>query len=97
MTATAFQPDLFTIYARSPEQWRADAEKLVSEFAATGRPFTADDLRDAGLAEPDHQNRWGGLFRTMAGWGVIRCVGVANSRKPSRHGSLGRVWQGVVS
>lgn len=95
MTAATFQPDLFTTYARSSEEWRKHAERLVDEFAATDLPFSADDLRDAGLEEPEHPNQWGGMFQTFARQGVIRPDGFAISRKSTRRGSVLRMWIGT--
>jgi len=88
-------PDLFTVYQFSPEDWRDEAEGIIRYLASTGQPFTADDLRDMGLAEPDHPNRFGALFNAMAHDEIIRCVGYAKARKVSRKGGRILVWQGA--
>lgn len=75
--------------------WQRDAEIILAARAATGEPFSAEDLRADGLGEPDKPARWGILFRLAAGEGLIVSVGVVNSRRAQRHGSLSRVWVGA--
>jgi len=76
--------------------WRRQAEITLARRAASGEPFTADDLRADGLWEPDKPARWGSLFRQAQMEGVIISVGVMNSRRRQRRGSLGRVWVGAT-
>ena len=61
----------------------------------SGEPFTANDLRADGLWEPDKPARWGSLFRQAQMEGVIVSVGVLNSKRSQRHGSLSRIWVGA--
>lgn len=92
---TIEQPDLFVVLEFAPEQWRERAVGIVEGLAASGRPFTADDLRAAGLPEPDTPNRVGALLSSMARRGVIRDVGYAKATRRSRHCGLVRVWEGT--
>lgn len=78
------------------QMWWRDAEIILASRAASGEPFTADDLRADGLGEPDKPARWGSLFRQAQMNGVIVAVGVVNSKRAQRHGSLGRVWVGAT-
>lgn len=77
--------------------WRDGAMRAVRHLARTGREFTADDVRHLGVPEPDHANRWGGVFLSASRDGVIECVGVRRSARTPRHASLTRVWRGVAA
>lgn len=79
------------------EWWRDGARRAVHALARTGREFTADDVRDFGVSEPDHPNRWGSLFLAASREGVIECVGARKSTRGPRHASLTRVWRGVAA
>lgn len=74
--------------------WRSTATAGLVHLAALGRPFTADDLRDLGIPEPSHPNYVGALFIGASKAGVIRPVGFAQARRPSRHASWMRQWVG---
>jgi hypothetical protein len=74
--------------------WRSCATAGLVHLAALGRPFTADDLRDLGVPEPSHPNYVGALFIGASKAGVIRPVGFAQARRPSRHASWMRQWVG---
>ncbi len=78
------------------EQARAQLEVL----AASGRPFTADDLHEA-VKHPDashsangRNNLIGSVFREAHHAGVIEPVGVVPSRQAHRKGGMIRVWRG---
>lgn len=77
--------------------WRSTAMSAVRTLAETGHPFTADDIRDLGVPEPDHANRWGGLLLAASREGLIRCVGAQRSTRGARRASLTRVWQGATA
>lgn len=77
------------------QSWCTAAAVTLAARAESGEPFTADDLRADGLGEPDKPSRWGGLFKHAAADGLIVSVGVINSRRAQRHGSLSRVWVGA--
>ena len=78
------------------QTWWRDAEIILAARAASGAPFTADDLRADGLDEPVKPAYWGVLFQQAQAHGVIVSVGVMNSRRRQRRGSLGRVWVGAT-
>lgn len=90
------QEDLLGVFDRSPEAWKREFVLLVARFADAMTPFSADDLRDAGLWEPDQPNRWGAGFRAQERAGVIESWGFAVSRRVERHGSVLRRWIGVA-
>ena len=60
-----YDGDLLSVAAMHTERadgwWRSTADRAVATLARTRRPFTVDDVRDLGVEEPDHPNRWGGL------------------------------------
>lgn len=70
--------------------------RAISELAATGHAFSAEDLRKAPIALPDprHPAHWGSVFRKASRQGIIRPVGHTTSGTPSRHGGSLRLWRG---
>lgn len=74
--------------------WEADAREALEQIARRGQKFTAYDLTEkAELRDPPTPAMWGALFRQAATDGVIRRVGVTESRRPGRRHGLCRVWQ----
>ena len=93
MAATRILADL---HAENADAWWSDcAERAVSWWAEAGVPFTVNDVRELGVPEADHPNRWGALFSAMRARGVIESVGFAVSTRRSRHGGVLRVWRGA--
>lgn len=75
------------------DHWRAAAFREISIMAGNGLEFTADDIREV-IGEPDHPNRWGGVWLAARKSGLIEPTGaVRPSTTASRHGSLVRVWR----
>ena len=82
--------------------WQTAAAKAIAVLADTGDTFTADDLLDV-VGPPDYahtpnaaNSAIGAAFANASRHDVIRPVGVARSRTPSRKGGLIRVWQGTT-
>lgn len=68
--------------------WAHHADKAIKQLAATGRPFTADDVRALipdGLT-PAHNNAWGGLFSAWRTSRTITPIGYRQSAHGPRHG-----------
>ena len=96
----ALQPDLFSVadnHDAADSWWRDSAERAVVELARRGTDFSAEDVLELGVPEPDKSCRWGSLFAAMKKAGVVRPVGWRTSRKPSRNSAVVRVWQGVAA
>jgi len=74
--------------------WMAGALTAIETLAKTGRQFTAADLVDMGVAEPDHPNHWGSLLAKAKSQGLIRRVGYGTSRRAGRNGGVCATWQG---
>ena len=74
--------------------WESGALKAIETLAATGRNFTAADLTDLGVADPDHSARWGSVMAKAKKLGLIERVGYAPSKRPSRSQSVTAVWRG---
>lgn len=73
--------------------WRSWALHEIGILARTGQEFTADDVRQC-VGEPDHPNRWGGVWLAARRAGLIVPTGqVRPSTTATRHGSLVRVWR----
>jgi hypothetical protein len=81
----------------SPDAWRADAVAAVHVLAASGRIFTVDHVRRAGISDPDKPQRWGALFAVMRNSGVIHCVGMREHRIKAGDSQLIRQWRGTAS
>lgn len=95
-----YDGDLLSVAAmhaeRSDPWWRTSADRAVEALAASGVPFSIDDVRDLGVTEPDHPNRWGGLFGAHSKRGRIERTGrTVRSRHPERNGSRVPEWHGV--
>lgn len=75
--------------------WLDCSGRGVTWWAQAGVPFTAEDVRDLGVPEPDHCARWGALFAAFRARGLITCIGYRTSTRPSRHGGILRVWVGT--
>ena len=74
--------------------WWSPAWRAVGWLADTQTNFTAWDVTQLGVPDPDHPARWGALFRAAATAGVIEPVGYAPSQRPARAGGVCRVWRG---
>ncbi|MDX3006725.1 hypothetical protein PWY87_33975 [Kribbella solani] len=75
------------------DRWRNWALREIAILAENGWDFTSDDVRQV-VGEPDHPNRWGGVFLAARRAGLILPTGeVRPSTTPSRHGALVRVWR----
>jgi len=82
-------------YENADWWWHDCAMRALTWLADLQQPFSAFDLTELGVPEPDDHHRWGALFRAAATQNLIRCVGYAPSRRPTAGGSICRVWQGV--
>ena len=83
-----------TKVATSDGWWVDCADRALTWWAQSGMEFTVDDIEILGVPPADHPNRVGALFRSASQRGVIEPVGYRNSTRPSRHGSVIRVWRG---
>ncbi len=76
--------------------WRLVAERSIAELAATGEPWTADDLRErTGDPVGSHPNAMGGAINAAVRRGIIEPVGYDQARRPEAHARVLRVWRGV--
>ena len=89
--------DTPTIPGNKDPWWHAGAMKAIQQLAATGHNFTAADLTDMGVAEPDHPCRWGSLFASAKATGVIVRVGYAPARRAGRNGGVAAIWKGATT
>lgn len=88
--------DLNEVLDNADDWWRSTAERALRWWAESGMEFDAFDITELGVPDPDHPNRWGALFQSAVTAGLIVPVGYRQSRRPSRHGGVCRVWKGVV-
>lgn len=79
----------------NPDPWWEDgALRAIKYLAETGLDFTAADLTDLGVADPDHPARWGSVMAKAKALGLIERIGYAPSKRPSRSKSVTAVWRG---
>lgn len=82
------------------DQWVAAFEAKLALLAASGRPFTSEDItadvgfyRDPGT---NQNNGVGALMQKASRSGLIRKVGDTPSKIERQHGALIAVWRGSV-
>lgn len=96
---TTYQPpllDVATMHAgRSDSWWRECAERAAMVLIQRGAEFTASDLTEMGVPDPDHSARWGSLFASLKAAGLIIPVGYRPSPRATRNGGVCRVWRGL--
>jgi hypothetical protein len=75
--------------------WRAGALAGNDVLAASGNPFTSEQL--VGLVGPPQgsQNQLGSVFLTASRAGVIVSIGAVRSPRPGRKAGLVRQWVGA--
>lgn len=76
--------------------WKATADQAIDHLAATGRPFTADDVRDLGVPDPISPRAWGARFLAASRQGRIVRVGYVPSRRASVHAHPIAQWRGAA-
>jgi hypothetical protein len=77
--------------------WRSCADQGIATLAASGRPFTADDVRALGIPDPTSPKAWGARFLAASRSGLIRRVGYVPSRRASVHAHPIAQWQGYLT
>lgn len=75
--------------------WRTEVDREIDRLAATGLPFTADDVRARGIPDPISAKAWGARFLAAAKQRRIVRVGYQPSRRPSVHAHPVAVWRGT--
>jgi len=85
--------------APAPDAWQDPLfDQIIEHLAASGVPFTADDVwrPEYGLdATQVRHGEVGAAFQRARKRGVIVVVGYQTSRRAARHGCLLRVWAGA--
>lgn len=80
---------------RADTWWRSCAEQAATQLIQRGVEFTAHDLTDLGVPDPDTPARWGSLFASLKAAGLIIPVGYRPSPRTTRNGGVTRVWRGI--
>lgn len=75
--------------------WKQLADAAIDRLAASGKPFTTDDVRELGVPDPSSPKAWGARMLSAAKSGRIRRVGYQPSRRPSVHAHPVAVWVGA--
>lgn len=74
--------------------WKQDARSLIERWAAEGRRFNADTLRQAMRPAP-HPNMIGAVFQSAARRRLIEKVADNTSTTKSRNGGHQYTWIGI--
>lgn len=86
--------------AERVETWVQAAGRILEQLAATGRPFTADDLI-ARVGLPDvgtnRNNAVGAVVSCAARSGLIVRTGYRPSERTATRGRVVAVWQGLTT
>lgn len=78
---------------RADPEWAEAARQAIRRLAATGRPFTAEDVV-AVVGHPDRPNAIGAAMLKAAKLGLIYKVGMTKTTRGSSHARALPVWQG---
>lgn len=88
------------VEANSHDEWKDRVDQAITRFAAMGKEFTSDDIRNllalfGDTPEPHHDNAWGARFAAAAKCGEIVKVGHRQSARKAGHARTIAVWRGV--
>lgn len=89
----ALEAALARVDAGAPAEWKDAARAVLARLAASGEPFTTDDVW-ALVAHPPEPRAIGALIRTAAQAGRIRRVGWKVSERPECHCRPVAMWEG---
>jgi hypothetical protein len=84
---------LAQVEANAPTDWKNAAAAVLARLAATGEPFSTDDIW-AALEQPPEPRAIGALIRAAAQAGKIRRVGWRTSSRPECHSRPVAMWAG---
>lgn len=83
-----------SVDAHESEEWRAYVDSIVEVFAASGEPFTAEEVRLIAGDPPHHPNAMGARFAYHIKRKTIERVGVRNATRGSAHARALMVYKG---
>lgn len=75
--------------------WRLAADGAIADLAASGRRFTAEDVRERVGVMTGRESALSAAFRVAARRGEIVLVGFVEATRPEAHGRALRVWVGA--
>lgn len=76
--------------------WVLAADAAIERLAATGDPFTADEVRAMVGPPVGSASAMGPRFTAAAAAGIIRKIGYRQSSSPTRHAGILAVWRGKL-
>lgn len=90
----ALEGALVRVEVAAPADWKRAASAVLTRLAATGKPFTTDDVW-AVVPQPPEPRAMGALIRSAAIAGKIRRVGWRASSRPECHCRPVAIWEGA--
>ena len=83
--------------AAQPTDWKLAVDARIAELAATGQPFTVEDVvAVTGPSPTGSKGAAGARFTANARWGVIRRAGFAQSPRQVARQHVLSVWVGAA-
>lgn len=84
--------------AAQPDEWKTAVDRQIARLAATGRPFTADDVSTVvGDSPTGSQGAMGARFMAASRRGVIQRIGYVPSGRASVHAHPVAQWKGAAA
>ena len=85
------------VESRTPDWWRNLCDHVIAALAATGKEFSAVDVRALCGDPPNHFNAMGARFLAAARAGIVVRVGYRPSSRATLHAHPITIWRGAVS
>lgn len=79
----------------SADAWQILAGAVLQALAATGTPFTRDDISERGIDEPERRREWNRLFAWYESAGLIVKLGEIPAPRPGYSRRRVDLWQGT--
>jgi hypothetical protein len=94
MTARTLRDDgLALVEASQSPEWTTAACRCIDELAASGEPFSADDVR-AIVGTPLHPRAFGMVFKWAVESDALERVGMVQSKRPEARGRWIVIYRG---
>lgn len=78
------------------DAWRTACDAAIHRLAASGREFTAEDVRALVGDPPTHPNAMGARFLAASRSGLVEKLGYRQPSRASSHASVIAIWRGLA-
>lgn len=80
------------IEKNTDDSWNDEVDSVIETLANSRASFTSDDVWENVTSLPENNSAMGAAFNRARKWGIIKVAGFAESRRPSAHARVVRVW-----